>query len=54
MQKNQTEFAYGEDFVWLPVETELEAKNLIRKVYADEVKQNGVEKRSDSYAAQKG
>ena len=43
MQKNQTEFAYGEDFVWLPVETELEAKNLIRKVYADEVKQNGVE-----------
>lgn len=43
MQKDQTEFAYGEDFVWLPVETELEAKNLVRKVYADEVKQNGVE-----------
>lgn len=43
MQQDRTDFLYGEDFVWVPADTELEAKALIREIYADEVKKNGLE-----------
>lgn len=43
MQKNQTDFQEGTDFFMVPANTEAEARALIRKIYADEVKQNGVE-----------
>lgn len=43
MQQDRTDFLYGEDFVWVPADTELEAKALIREIYADEVKRNGLE-----------
>lgn len=43
MQKNRTDFQEGTDFFMVPANTEAEARTLIRKIYAEEVKQNGVE-----------
>ena len=43
MQKNRTDFQMGTDFFMVPANTEAEVRELIRKIYADEVKQNGLE-----------
>lgn len=43
MQKNRTDFLYGEDFILIPADTEARARELIREVYEEEVKKNGIE-----------
>lgn len=43
IQKNRTDFLEGKDFFLVPADTEAETRALIRKIYADEVRQNGLE-----------
>lgn len=43
MQKDRTDFLEGDDFFLIPADTEAEVRMLIRKIYADEVRKNGLE-----------